>query len=225
MHYYIDGYNLMYRVLTADDDLQTQRQEIIQELNEKIQVLELNATVVFDSQYQYGYGARSHLNYLEICFTDQGETADDYIVNELNSSTTPQQETVVTSDNKLAWRVRQRNAKTVSIEEFMSWLNTRYKKKKRAQKEKRTKPPPVAEAPPKPRRVSIPTEPPTPESTPEESFNYYLYEFEKEFKERVSKEKPKEQEEKPISETNRWLGIFEEKLKEEEVGEERGKEK
>ena len=36
MHYFIDGYNLLFRILRAGDNLQKQREEIIQDLEIKI---------------------------------------------------------------------------------------------------------------------------------------------------------------------------------------------
>ena len=126
MHYFIDGYNLMFRVLRTGDDLQKQRESIVSDLNKKIQLLNLNVTIVFDAHYQYGEGSRSLFESLEISFTDHGESADDYILKRVKSSPNPKQETVVTSDNKLAWRVRSLLGKTESVKEFLSRLNRRY---------------------------------------------------------------------------------------------------
>ena len=49
----------MFRLLSTEEDLQSNREEIISELNEKIQRLDLNATLVFDGHYRYGLGSRS----------------------------------------------------------------------------------------------------------------------------------------------------------------------
>ena len=131
MHYYIDGYNLLFRVLRAGDDLQKQRQEITADIGKKVTLLELEATLVFDSHYQKDGYVRSHLNSLEIVFTAMGETADELILQELKESAHPSQHTVVTSDKKLANLCRLRQAKTESIDEFLGWLNKRYKNKQR----------------------------------------------------------------------------------------------
>lgn len=131
MHYYIDGYNLLFRLnQDCHDDLQNQRELLVQDMNKKISVLNLNATIVFDSLNQNAEGKRSHYNQLEIIFTE-GETADEYILDELKHCKKPHLETVVTSDNRLAWRARNRSAVTKSVEEFISWLNKAYKNKLR----------------------------------------------------------------------------------------------
>jgi predicted RNA-binding protein with PIN domain len=198
MLYYIDGYNLMFRAKRGSGDFQTYRENLIEELNEKIQTLELDAMIVFDAQYQFGLGSRSNYRYLTVCFTDTGETADDYLIEEIRSSPTPRQIILVTSDKKLAWRARQIQAKTMPVEEFMVTLNLQFKKKLKGEKKKIVKPPPQPQEHP-------------PAVHQEESFNYYLKEFEKRFKEATSKEIPKE---RYKSESDRWLNIFEKRFKE-----------
>ena len=232
MHYYIDGYNLLFRMLRAsDENLQIQRELVIQELNNKIQFLELDVTLVFDAQYQYGESTRTQLNYLEILFTSSGETADDFIISELKACRTPLQETVVTSDKKLAWRARRKLARTESVEEFFEWINRRYKnKKKQKKREKEEGQSPTLIAPKPIAKPAVPTKPSTKDSV-EECFGFYLNEFEKNFEE-VSKtkpisdaskveikpeihkklRKPKENVEKGIPDHERWQKAFEERL-------------
>lgn len=125
MHYFIDGYNLMFRRLRAGTDLQTQRASIIKELDECASILQLDITIVFDAHYQCGLGSRSHFHCLEICFTEERETADEYILKELKRMVKPQHETVITSDKKFASYARRLSAKTETVEKFMIWLTKR----------------------------------------------------------------------------------------------------
>jgi uncharacterized protein len=201
MLYYIDGYNLMFRASRGGGDFQSSRQHFIEELNEKIQTVLLDAIIVFDAQYQFGLGSRSRYRHLTVCFTDQGETADDYIIEEIRSSPKPRQIILVTSDKNLAWRARQYHSKTISVEEFVATLDIQFKKKLKGEKKKK-----------------IPVPLPTPVEAPpvvhqEESFNFYLIEFEKRFKEASKDEPPRE---KYVSETDRWLKLFEKKSNENE---------
>ncbi|NGX43245.1 MAG: hypothetical protein K940chlam7_01539 [Chlamydiae bacterium] len=186
MHYFIDGYNLMFRVLHVGDDLQSQREQIILDLNEKIQFLSLDVTIVFDAQYQYGGGSRSHLQYLEICFTDEGETADDYIISAIKASSNPRAEIVITSDKKLAWRARRHLAKTEAVDAFLAQLNKRYRKIKQ-QKGELLKTQKTSFPRTKPIKREKPVEPvaePSSEASPEQCFQYYLYQFEKKYREK-----------------------------------------
>lgn len=149
MHYYVDGYNLMFRLLRASDDLQKQREQVIRDLNRKAGFLELDITLVFDSKYQAGEAERIRVDHLEVLYTNEGETADECILDEL----TGLQETVVTSDKKLAYLSRLKQAKTESVSEFILWLNKRYKNKIRHLKNPKEKEPlslPKPAAAPKP---------------------------------------------------------------------------
>lgn len=213
MHYFIDGYNLMFRLSMMKETLQAEREQFIADLYAKIQVARLDVTIVFDAQYSEGLGSRSHLDCLEICFTDEGETADDYIINELGSTPNPREEIVVTSDNNLAWRARRMHAKTEQVEEFMRWLDHRYRKKKKDLPNDY-----VIKEPPK---IQLPEEV-TPPQTQEElkaSESYYLKAFEKKFKELEPKRNlpyPKNKSSKPKeeieSDTERWQRLFETRL-------------
>ncbi len=208
MLYYIDGYNLMFRAARSLGNLQAYRERFIEELNEKIQIAGFDAMIVFDAQYQFGPGSRSQYRHLTVCFTDPGETADDYLINEIRSSPKPRQIILVTSDKNLGWRARDYQAKTMSVEEFIGSLDVQFKKKLKGEKKKKT---------------LTPTPPPPIQEQPvvhqEDSFNYYLQEFEKRFQEATSKDKPTDKpKEKYISETDRWLKLFEERLNNDDDG-------
>lgn len=137
MHYLIDGYNMLFRLMHAHSDLQTKREQIIYDLNKKVSILNWDVSVVFDATFQMGPGSRSHYNCLEILFTAEGETADEFILNELKTCTNPRLETVVTSDKTLAWHARCRHAHTESIEEFVARLNKLYKNKLKKRKQEK----------------------------------------------------------------------------------------
>lgn len=182
MHYYIDGYNLMFRLGRDENTLTTQRQQLISELNIKLKLLEVEATVVFDSQYQLGESSRSHFQHLEILFSAYGETADNCILEEIKSENNPHHTVVVTSDKKLAWFARRCSAKTESVEQFMDWLNKRYKNKLRQQKEG-VKAPKTLLVKEKISQPHSPPKEPKASASAEECYDYYLAEFQKRFEE------------------------------------------
>ena len=208
----------MFRVLRAGDDLQAKRKHIIYELNTKLQFLKIDATIVFDAQYHYGETSRTYFKHLEIIFSAEGESADDLIVKELKSKQIPSEYTVVTSDKKLSWRVRRKQAKTVTVEKFLEWLNRRYKNELRKLKSSKTeqefkiiekfgtaKPP-------------TPSKKPDVKASPAECFDYYLEVFEKnlqeqigsEIKYNIAQEPLKLKKKSHISDMQRWLNAFEE---------------
>ena len=79
----------------------------------------MNLTVVFDAQGTPDDAYRTHYQQLEILFSGAGETADDLIIKVLKAHGDCSQYTVVTSDNRLAWRARRAGAKTEPVEEFL----------------------------------------------------------------------------------------------------------
>lgn len=131
MHYWVDGYNLLFRTSAARhyELFKEQREDFIQHLVNKIRVARLSASLVFDSHYQPGSGhIRSLLN-VNIHFTNEGQTADDYILEQISCSKIPKHHTVVTSDEGLAWHARLREAHSQSVKEFLNLLSRKAAKK------------------------------------------------------------------------------------------------
>ncbi len=127
MHYYIDGYNLLFYLLgVGKNDLKSQRDRIIQTLNIKIESLALDLTLVFDSHLSPGDASRSHFHHLEVLYTPEGVTADDFIIQLLEGSKDATKEVVVTNDKELSMRAKHQYASTQSLENFLNWLNRRY---------------------------------------------------------------------------------------------------
>lgn len=232
MHYYIDGYNLLFRSFgIGEGDLQQQRKQLIQKLQYKIEYLSLDVTIVFDAHLQTGELSQFHLVDLKILFTPAGQNADEYILEALDHVALPQQETIVTSDRELAWRARRKGARTESVEAFVKWINKRCKDRKKKEKSS-----------PTPQRLVLPsaliykkqTEKPAASENISKpapaagSLEYYLEVFEKklhvedEQMETFSKSQAKKgarlgktTKKKPSpnsqSEMARWLKIFEER--------------
>lgn len=237
MHYYIDGYNLLFRLIYHGESLQRQREQIIDELNRKIALVKIEVSIVFDAAFQAGERTRSHYDHLEILFTAQGETADEYILDEIKNSSSPRQETVVTSDKKLAWIIRRCSAHTESVEDFMQWLDKAHKNQLK-QLKKSDSPAPFP-SPTLSKSRSLIT-PPSIESlfkaSTDERTNYYEAIFEKRFEEfledeekarckkkeksppkrmpskKASSSHPLSSPSKPISNMDRWLKAFEERF-------------
>lgn len=225
----------MFRLGRDEDTLTKQRQQIIEELNTKLHLLNLEVTLVFDSQYQLGESSRSHFRHLEILFSAYAETADNCILDEIKAENNPQQVVVVTSDKKLAWFARRCSAKTESVEHFMDWVNRRYKNKMRQLKEgvKTSKSTPakakVKEPPQPPKKPALPTA----ATSLDECYDFYLEQFQRRFEElpkrppkkhptlqdlpkKSKKKKTKEnsapQSDSSLDDMTRWLQIFERNL-------------
>jgi predicted RNA-binding protein with PIN domain len=235
MHYYIDGYNLLFRLVHAYENLQSSREQFILDLDRKISLVKIDVSIVFDGTFQEGNGTRTHFNNLEILFTSQGETADEFILNALKHSSHPKQETIVTSDKKLAWLARNKQAQTETVENFIHWLNKAYKNK--LKKLTSLSPPQPKDKTPPQTNLPFPLQTTArPNKEKEGSTEYYEKIFEKEYQKLIEKEppiikkqtsakirKPKIKKDPflntpslPIDSTTqmeRWEKVFEERLK------------
>lgn len=238
MHYLIDGYNLLFRTLHDDRNLQSQREAVIRDLNQKVSLVKINVSIIFDSTFQIGDRERSHYDHLEILYSAYGETADEYILDEIKNHPQPQQEIVVTSDKGLAYRVRNRLAHTESVEEFTLWLNQAYKNKIRQIRHEKNTRQPLSVPPLK----QVSRSPVPSKDAPLEAYSdYYAEAFESKWQDilmqeneagqqsggsnlkgkrpprRPKKEQdpfdiPQNPEEKAASEMERWQKIFENRL-------------
>lgn len=130
MHYYIDGYNLLFRITKNYEALKTHQKQILLALNSWVTQLNLEVTIVFDGRQKDPKEAiRGHLDHLEIIYTPQGQTADAYILHALEESQNLNEETVVSSDRELTGIAKQKGAQILSIEQFLSNLVKKRKKK------------------------------------------------------------------------------------------------
>lgn len=237
MHYYIDGYNVLFRTLGLEDyNLEKQRQLLIEHLQNDIHYLALNVTIVFDAHLRLGERQIIHLLDLKIIFTPTGQNADEYILEMLHLAAEPKRHTIVTSDKGLAWHARSLGAHTMEVTAFMGWLGKHYKNKKKKARTAKTLPKayePLNLVTSQPKKEKQP-----PASTqeklaaPQGSFDYYLAAFEKNLaasdaqsqtgslspKQKAAHERlVKPHKKKPPthhSDMQRWLKIFEDKDRE-----------
>ncbi len=124
MIYLIDGYNLLFRLFHSGKKFESQREVVIDFLQEKAIFLNINIHLVFDG-YKQNQQLPNILYYdnLKVIYTSKGQTADDYILEQIFLSKTPNQIIVVTSDNTLTIKAKQMHAQTKSIESFIDWIS------------------------------------------------------------------------------------------------------
>lgn len=132
MHYLVDAYNLLFRILKKRGPLEKNRQKLIAELNEEISQLKLQVTLVFDGAGEHlPHPTRGHFDATELVYTSKSQTADEYIAEEVSLSRTPAEITVVTNDRELSSRCRAYRAKILTIDQFLDFLMKKKTKKKR----------------------------------------------------------------------------------------------
>jgi predicted RNA-binding protein with PIN domain len=128
MHYFLDGYNLLFRVDKEKRSLQKKREYVLSVLYEEMQGSKLSLTIVFDSMNTDEESRRGHKGPIEIVYTAKKQTADQYIIDEILHCKNPKVETVVTSDTQLAMQCRCCGANTMTVEDFLLFLTKKQKK-------------------------------------------------------------------------------------------------
>lgn len=132
MHYLIDGYNLIFSLIDSKAKLQVLREETVLSLQKHFAKRKISGMIIFDGAHRRG--EESGLSYpspLIVAYTPQGESADAFIIEKLETKR-KQPITVVTNDRGLQRQAKAKGAKILGNEEFIVWL---YKKKKRATRE------------------------------------------------------------------------------------------
>lgn len=231
MHYYVDGYNLLFRLLGgASKNLKEERKQLITNLEAKADFLSLDISLVFDAQYRPGEESRFHFYALEIIYTPEKMTADEFILNTISRKKNLRQITVVTSDKILAWHARRLGVHTEGVEEFFSSINSRYKKRKNT----KTSAAKLKKSTILASEISQEITVQNPKLVAlEGSLDYYLDIFEQGFQKIQTEKKEKKLSSSPflkkkrivkkviqedrfvgLNEADRWLKIFEERVKE-----------
>jgi predicted RNA-binding protein with PIN domain len=197
MHYIIDGYNLLFATHLCEQSLEAQREELIQEICEKSEEKNLSITVVFDAHHQQGEASFRKHDQINIIFTAKSQTADEFILHLLETTTDKLHHiTVVSSDKAVARNAKSLGAKSIDVLSFIQWL-----RKKRAPIKEKT-----IYILPKKIKKTIFKETNKQFYTPEKLFEYYLESFEK----KLSPSKSKSNKEtKSLFDKERWLEFFE----------------
>lgn len=124
MDYWIDGYNLLFKIKSHLSSLEQSRKTLIDELRLHLIKSNLKATIIFDSSDAHAeeFPSNQSLYPLEIVFSPKGLSADDFIVEKLYGTKSAKNVTIVTSDAHLAFRCKDTKAKITSIEDFLKYV-------------------------------------------------------------------------------------------------------
>jgi predicted RNA-binding protein with PIN domain len=130
VYYFIDGYNLLFTTTDSVKNLQIQRQTLVAWVQREFAKLRLSGSVVFDGAHRRG--EESGLSYpspLEVAYTPKGQSADEYIIEQLSIQKNCKISVVITNDMGLRRHAQAMGARTQSNESFLQWLAKKGKKK------------------------------------------------------------------------------------------------
>ena len=196
MRYIIDGYNLIFQLYGEEASLQQLRQTLIEDLEEKAHLLQLHFIIVFDAHKESSAFSRSHIENVEIVYTEENQTADEYIVEIVRIAKSPRKLTIVTSDKTLATSVRAYYAHTEGAKAFFTSLQKRFSKRHHPSHK------------PTPFRKALQIEKEAPLTLKDPLFDFYMGAFEE--PEKPSKPLPKKVYRRE-SDFDRWMRLFSKK--------------
>ena len=136
MRYFIDGYNFLFKLYEEVDPLREKRDEVISYLKDRLLSLGLHITIIFDSHHTIGafIPTRLRKEELEIIYTPSDQTADQYIIELLESSKNNHIKTIVTSDRFLTKQAKIHGAHSLTISAFLDMILKKEKKARSAEK-------------------------------------------------------------------------------------------
>jgi predicted RNA-binding protein with PIN domain len=139
MHYWIDGYNLLFylpQLGLSKVSFEEKRRALILEIHQQAKDLSIQMTLVFDASDEgEQYDSRSHLGSLEIIYTHPGKSADEAILEAVGLSKTPSNLSVITSDKELASKASYLGANVLSLPRFLEFLFKKRRQKNRLERD------------------------------------------------------------------------------------------
>lgn len=131
MRFLIDGYNFLFHAEEERRSLEKQRDTLIERLYLAFEKLQLSGAIIFDgSRRRDEESGRSYDSPLETIFAPKGQSADEYILEELSSVQNKKTIMVVSNDKGLTRHAQTLGAQTRSIQAFLHWLNKRFSTQK-----------------------------------------------------------------------------------------------
>ncbi|MBI5272944.1 MAG: NYN domain-containing protein [Chlamydiia bacterium] len=127
--YFIDGYNLLFALQESSRSLLSQREHLIQFLQQLFTQHRWQGLLVFDGTIRADEeSGRSYPSPLEVVYTSKAQSADDYIVECIAFSKYPKKITVITNDRRLTANAHSLGAKTMPTKRFIEHLMIRKQK-------------------------------------------------------------------------------------------------
>jgi len=130
-HFFIDGYNLLFIWSEENQPLEVRRGHLIAWIQQVFAKINCKGMIVFDgsrrSDEDYGL---SYSSPMEVAYTPKGQTADQYILDQIEQIKDKKAVIVVTNDLMLKRHIHALSAKTMSSTAFLQWVSKQKQKKK-----------------------------------------------------------------------------------------------
>ncbi len=122
MHYFLDGYNILFLLEGEPQPLKKARDSLLADLADRAADRNHPITVVFDAGNALGGVSRVGSRNFEVIYSPEGQDADAYLIEVLEHYPTPGRATLVTSDRYLTRRARELGVKVLAVPAFLALI-------------------------------------------------------------------------------------------------------
>jgi predicted RNA-binding protein with PIN domain len=119
VHFYLDGYNILFSQGGYKHSLETAREDLIGQISRFAACRKHPVTIVFDAGLQIDSLSRRQAGQLEVIYSPEGEDADTCLVDLLQHLPNPKRATLVSSDRLLKKKASETGARTMTTEKFL----------------------------------------------------------------------------------------------------------
>lgn len=124
--YLIDGYNLIFvihRGKSLADDIEKRRDDLLRMLDRYAERHGTRIEVVFDSKERiFPHGRMERRGRVQKVFTSPTRSADDYLIDKINSTKDKQSITIVSSDRQILRAAEQNRVAFITSSDFLRQL-------------------------------------------------------------------------------------------------------
>lgn len=130
LNYWIDGYNLFFRLHKNYQSLKKRKHTLLVTLNKMVKLLGYHVIIVFDGkQKEYLESYQQNWSDIVLIYTGYNQSADDLILERIQEYKILSNQIVVSSDRDLLKKARLLGAQTETVEKFLNHLIQRVRKK------------------------------------------------------------------------------------------------
>ena len=128
MNYLIDAYNYLFSSEFIGSNLESSRYQLIEYIQRVFDTNKDTIRMVFDSHYLNTDEEIRFFGNIKIIYTSHGQTADEYIIQFIETNPNPKKTTLVSSDKALCRRAASLQSKTISVNDFLELCKRTLKK-------------------------------------------------------------------------------------------------
>ena len=126
---YIDGYNALFQLRDIGDSFSIEREFFIRTMDKEAALLNQPITLVFDARFTEDPLSIHGLAMIRIIYTEQGQSADDWLIQRVHYDSNPQKLLIISNDRALIRQIKVYGGQTQKVAVFFKNWKQLYNKK------------------------------------------------------------------------------------------------